>query len=98
MSRREGIKSGNWVLRFRRGRRVSSKSLPDPQPLDPHTAPRSSPALTSRSAGWGEAVLGSGSGSAGGSGAAGAEEEAPDAAQEPGTPECPRPAHSAPKR
>lgn len=29
--------------------------------------------------------------------AAGAEEEAPDAAQEPGTPECPRPERSAPE-
>lgn len=91
-----------WIPRFRG---EGSNPLPgvfqNPSPSvpPPPAAPRPSPALTSRPAGWGEAALGSGLGSAGGSGAAaGAEEEAPDAAQKPGTPECPCPAHSAPRR
>lgn len=96
-------KCGNWILRFRG---EGSNPLPGvfqnpgpSVPRPPTATPRPSPALTSRPAGWGEAALGSGLGSAGGSGAAaGPEEEAPDAAQKPGTPECPCPAHSAPRR
>lgn len=67
-------KCGNWILRFRG---EGSNPLPGvfqnpgpSVPRPPTATPRPSPALTSRPAGWGEAALGSGLGSAGGSGAA----------------------------
>lgn len=93
MSPRERTEPEIWVLR------CGEEAAPPPRSLQiPSPSSRSSPALTSRSAGWG-AAAGLGSGSAGGSGAAGAEAEAPDAAREAdagGSARAPRPARSAP--
>lgn len=95
-------KCGNWILRFRG---EGSNPLPgvfqNPSPSVP-PAPRYSPPLpgsdvTASRVGRGGVGLRLGLRGRKRRGS-GTEEEAPDAAQKPGTPECPCPAHSAPRR